>query len=200
MVTHVQSALEPILKQIGIVSDDAIALPDGGYVSALLGGVPAFDEGAPLPVGDFWAAAQDDVLMGMSAGDLVFGHAGMDYIVMAADADVVWTGLGDMLRAGEAGWEALLDGADDAGLWGADLLLAALDAEFAATDAALVCEVIALAGPGGPATPASLRVTCETREDGDYTIILGNMAGDPAPAFRISIAGRRTLTAGNAAL
>ena len=50
----------------------------------------------------------------------------------------------------------------------------------------------------GPTTPGQIVVTHETREDGEYTVVSGDTAGDGgAPEFRISIAGNHTLTTDN---
>jgi Ca2+-binding RTX toxin-like protein len=43
--------------------------------------------------------------------------------------------------------------------------------------------------------PGQIVVTHETREDGEYTVVVGNTSGDNAPEFRINIAGNHALTA-----
>ncbi|HEY8577754.1 MAG TPA: peroxidase family protein [Devosia sp.] len=42
--------------------------------------------------------------------------------------------------------------------------------------------------------PGQIMVTHETREDGEYTVVSGNTAGDGAPEFRVNIAGHHVLT------
>jgi Ca2+-binding RTX toxin-like protein len=76
------------------------------------------NNGGPSPLsgsGHLVGTASADVLVGTSAGDLVFGFAGTDYIVAGGGADIVRAGEGDDFVSGQGGNDVLWgdDGDDD---------------------------------------------------------------------------------------
>ncbi|WP_051960051.1 peroxidase family protein [Devosia riboflavina] len=113
----------------------------------------------------------NDVITMSNAVNVVDGGAGEDIFVFGSTA----AAHGDTIRGFEAGDKIDLSGIDaNAGVAGNDTFT--LQSGQAAT------------------APGQIVVTHETREDGEYTVISGNTAGDNAPEFRISIAGNHTLT------
>ncbi|HWV22207.1 MAG TPA: peroxidase family protein [Devosia sp.] len=115
--------------------------------------------------------AGNDVITMSNAVNVVDGGAGEDIFVFGSAA----AAHGDTIRGFEAGDKLDLSGIDaNAGLAGNNSFT--LQSGQAAT------------------APGQIVVTHETREDGEYTVISGNTAGDNAPEFRISIAGNHALT------
>ena len=53
-----------------------------------------------------------------------------------------------------------------------------------------------MSGPAFTAA-AQLMVTYETRADGDYTVVKGNVDGDADADFQINLKGSHTLTGSN---
>ncbi|GEM_PF-1632927 len=80
------------------------------------------DDGSAFLFGE----PEDNLLTGSSAGDLVFGHGGTDYIVLGAGGEILGRGAGEDvtdsaghgLLFGDLGFEDLFDG-DDADVLGA---------------------------------------------------------------------------------
>jgi Ca2+-binding RTX toxin-like protein len=113
----------------------------------------------------------NDVITMSNAVNVVDGGAGEDIFVFGSTA----AAHGDTIRGFEAGDKIDLSGIDaNAGVAG---------------NSSFTLE-------SGQATtaPGQIVVTHETREDGEYTVVSGNTAGDNAPEFRISISGNHNLT------
>jgi Ca2+-binding RTX toxin-like protein len=53
---------------------------------------------------------------------------------------------------------------------------------------------------GAPTAAGQLGVTFETREDGDFTVVQGNIDGNPDAEFKIEIAGHQNLNGTNLGL
>jgi Ca2+-binding RTX toxin-like protein len=113
----------------------------------------------------------DDTIIMSNAVNVVDGGAGEDIFVFGSAA----AAHGDTIRGFEAGDKIDLSGIDaNAGVAGNNSFT--LESGQATT------------------APGQIVVTHETREDGEYTVISGNTAGDNAPEFRISISGNHALT------
>ncbi|PZR94843.1 MAG: calcium-binding protein [Stutzerimonas stutzeri] len=119
----------------------------------------------------------DDTITASSAVNVMEGGAGNDVFrftsVQAAD--------GDTILDFEPGDRLDLSAIDaDAGVAGNQGFTIASGSQFTAS--------------------AQLLVTYETRADGDYTIVSGNVNGDPEADFQISLKGSHTLSPSNIAL
>ncbi|WP_436071322.1 peroxidase family protein [Devosia sp. LjRoot3] len=111
----------------------------------------------------------DDVITMSNAVNVVDGGAGEDIFVFGSAT----AAHGDTIKGFEAGDKIDLSGIDaNAGVAGNN----SFTLQTSTT------------------APGQIVVTHETREDGEYTVISGNTAGDNAPEFRISIAGNHALT------
>lgn len=113
-----------------------------------------------------------DTIVMSNAVNIVDGGQGEDIFVFGSAT----AAHGDTIRGFEAGDKIDLSGIDaNTGLVGND--------------------TFTLEGGQATTAPGQIVVTHETREDGEYTVVVGNTSGDNAPEFRINIAGNHALTA-----
>ena len=114
----------------------------------------------------------NDRITASNAVNVMDGGQGEDVFVFGSSA----AAHGDTIRGFEAGDRIDLSGIDaDSGTDGN--------------------QAFALVSGSSATAPGQIVVTHETREDGEYTIVSGNTAGDDgAPEFRINIAGNHQLT------
>lgn len=116
----------------------------------------------------------DDTITMTNAVNVVDGGQGEDVFVFGSAA----AAHGDTIRGFEAGDKIDLSGID-------------------ANSAVAGNDTFTLESGQSTTAPGQIVVTHETREDGEYTVISGDIAGTNAPEFRISIAGNHTLTGDN---
>ncbi|QQR40398.1 peroxidase family protein [Devosia rhizoryzae] len=113
----------------------------------------------------------NDRIVMSNAVNVVDGGQGQDIFVFGSAT----AAHGDTIRGFEAGDKIDLSGID-------------------ANSAAAGNDTFTLQGGQAATAPGQLVITYETREDGEYTVVSGNTAGDAAPEFRINIAGHHVLT------
>ncbi|MFP9138251.1 peroxidase family protein [Devosia sp. XGJD_8] len=114
----------------------------------------------------------NDTIVMSNAVNIVDGGQGEDVFVFGSAT----AAHGDTIRGFEAGDKIDLSGIDaNTGMAGND--------------------TFTLEGGQATTAPGQIVVTHETREDGEYTVVVGNTSGDNAPEFRINIAGNHALTA-----
>ncbi len=113
----------------------------------------------------------NDTITMSNAVNVVDGGQGNDVFVFGSAA----AANGDTIRGFQAGDKIDLSGIDaNSGVAGND--------------------AFTLESGQSTTAPGQIVVTHETREDGEYTVISGDIAGTNAPEFRISIAGNHALT------
>ncbi len=118
--------------------------------------------------------AGNDTITMSNAVNVVDGGQGEDVFVFGSAA----AANGDTIRGFEPGDKIDLSGIDANG-------------ESAGND------TFTLESGQATTAPGQIVVTHETREDGEYTVISGDTAGNNVPEFRISIAGNHALTESN---
>jgi Ca2+-binding RTX toxin-like protein len=113
-----------------------------------------------------------DVIRASNAVNVIDGGAGNDVFVFASGA----AAQGDTIRNFETGDKIDLSGIDaNSGMAGN--------------------QAFTLVSGQSATAPAQIVVTYETRDDGDYTVISGNIGNGNDPEFRLELTGNRVLTA-----